>query len=239
MSDAIAAPPPPDATAAPAAAPAAAPPAATPAAPAAAPAAPVDWTAGLDAATKSFITARGFKAPADLMAALQSYDPPESPDKYELPVPEGDSGEFAKKVAPLLHGAKLSPAQAKALAEGWNALNAAEQKAAAEAAEASAREAEAVAQRQQSELKAEWGAQFDANVETARRAIRAGMGAAGISEDQAASMIDTLEKAHGFAAVHKFFAALGKQFTEAQAHGMNTPPPRAATSFFPNSKMNP
>lgn len=228
-----------EATAAPAA-PVAAP--ATPApvaAPAAAPAAPADWTAGLDAATKSFIQARGFKAPADLMATLQSYDPPESPDKYEIPVPEGDAGEFAKKVAPLLHSAKLSPAQAKALAEGWNSLNATEAAAAAQAAEAQAREADAVAKRQQSELKAEWGLQYDANVETARRAIRAGMGAAGLQEEQAASMIDTLEKAHGFAAVHKMFAALGKQFTEANAHGMNMQPSPPATAFYPNSKMNP
>lgn len=222
--------------AAPAAAPAA--PAAPAAAPVAAPAAPVDWTAGFDAATRSFVQARGFKAPADVMATLQSYDPPESPDKYEIPVPEGDAGEFAKKVAPLLHAAKLSPAQAKALAEGWNSLNATEAKAASEAAEAQAREAEAVSKRQMSELKAEWGSQYDANVEVSRRAVRAGMAAAGVAEDQAAAMIDTLEKAHGFAAVHKFFAALGKPLVEATAHGMGyTPPP--AVSLYPKSKMNP
>jgi hypothetical protein len=195
--------------------------------------------AGMDAATRSFVQARGFKAPAELMATLQSYDPPESPDKYEIPVPEGDPGEFAKKVAPILHGAKLSPAQAKALAEGWNALNAQEQQAATQAQEAADREAAAVAQRQQNELKAEWGSQFEAKVETARRAIRAGMGAAGIAEDQAASMIDTLEKTHGFAAVHKFFAALGGQFTEAQAHGLGARPNIEPRSLYPNSKMNP
>ncbi len=234
MTEATAAPAAPDATAAPVAAPAAA-----PAAPAAAPAAPVNWTAGFDAATRSFVEARGFKAPADLMAHLQGYDAPDSPDKYELPVPEGDDGAFAKKVAPLLHGAKLSPAQAKALAEGWNALNAQEKQAATQAQEAAEREAQAVAQRQQSELKAEWGAQFEAKVETARRAIRAGMGAAGIAEDQAASMIDTLEKSHGFAAVHKFFAALGGQFSEAQAHGMGARQPIEPKSLYPNSKMNP
>ncbi len=233
-----------DATTAAPAAPAPTPPDATsaapaaPAAPAAAPAAPTDWTAGFDAASRSFVQSR-FKAPGELMAALQSFDPPESPDKYELPVPEGDTGDFAKKVAPILHSAKLSPAQAKALAEGWNALNAQEKQAATQAQEAAEREAQAVAQRQQSELKAEWGSQFDAKVETARRAIRAGMSAAGIAEDQAASMIDTLEKSHGFAAVHKFFAALGSQFTEARAHGMGQRPAMPARSFYDKSNMNP
>ena len=203
------------------------------------PAAPTDWTAGFDAATRSYVQAQGFKAPADLMATLQSYKLPESPDKYESPVPEGADGEFAKQVAPIFHKAGLSPTQAKALAEGWNELQTQQAQAAAQAEEASAREASALAQRQQSELKREWGATYDAQVEQAKRAIRAGMGAAGLNDDATASLIDTLEKAHGFAAVHKFFAALGAPMAEAKAHGMGQAPAMAAKSFYNNSNMNP
>jgi len=213
--------------------PAPADPAATP------PAAPTDWTAGFDAATRSYVQAQGFKAPADLMATLQSYKPPESPDKYEIPVPEGADGEFAKQVAPIFHKAGLSPTQAKALAEGWNELQTQQAQAAAQAEEASAREASALAQRQQSELKREWGATYDAQVEQAKRAIRAGMVAAGLNDDATASLIDTLEKAHGFAAVHKFFAALGAPMKEATAHGMGQPPAMSAKSFYDKSNMNP
>ena len=95
-----------------------------PAAPAAAPVEPTApaWTEGLDAASKSFAEARGFKSPAEVLAKIRGFEPPESADKYELPVPEGDTGEFAKAVAPLFHQAGLSAAQAKALAEGWNAM---------------------------------------------------------------------------------------------------------------------
>ena len=206
----------------------------------AAPAAPVtDWTAGMDAATRSYVQARGFKAPADIMTTLKGYEPPESPDKYETPVPEGDAGEFAKQVAPIFHRAALSPTQAKALAEGWNELQTAQAAAAAEAQAAADREAAALAQRQQGELKREWGSTYDANVELAKRAIRAGMGAAGLTDDATAGMIDTLEKTHGFAAVHKFFAALGAPMAEAKAHGLGTPTALPPASFYDKSNMNP
>ncbi len=204
-----------------------------------APAAPTDWTAGFDAATRSYVQAQGFKAPADLMATLQSYKPPESPDKYEIPIPDGDAGEFAKQVAPIFHKAGLSATQAKALAEGWNELQTAQAAAAAEAQAAADREAAALAQRQQGELKREWGQTYDANVELAKRAIRAGMGAAGLTEDATAGMIDTLEKTHGFAAVHKFFAALGAPMAEAKAHGLGTPTALPPASFYDKSNMNP
>lgn len=209
-----------------------------PAAPAE-PAAPADWTAGMDAATRSYVQARGFKAPADIMTTLKGYEPPESPDKYEIPVPDGDAGEFAKQVAPIFHKAALSPTQAKALAEGWNELQTAQAAAATEAQAAAEREASALAQRQQGELKREWGSTYDAQVEQAKRAIRAGMGAAGLTEDATAGMIDTLEKTHGFAAVYKFFAALGAPMAEAQAHGLGTPPALPPASFYDKSNMNP
>lgn len=228
------------APAAPAPAPAASAPAPEPAAPAPAdpPAAPA-WTDGLDAATKAMIEKDGYKSPADLVAKVRAYQPPESPDGYEIPVPEGESPEFAKAVAPLFHKAGLSAEQAKALAEGWNEMQAAERAADAEREAAAEREATALAERQQADLKREWGEKFDANVELSRRAIRAGMAAAGLKDDGMADMIGSLEKAHGYAAVHKFFAALGAPMAEAPAHGLGTPPGIQAKSFYDKSNMNP
>lgn len=214
---------------------------AAPAAPAATPAAPAapSWVDGLDAATKAMIEKDGYKSPADLVAKVREYQPPESPDKYEIPIPEGDTGEFAKAVAPLFHQAGLSPAQAKALAEGWNTMQATQAKAAQEAEALALKESNALAERQQSELKREWGEKFDANVELSRRALRSGMAAAGLDENAASSMITTLEKAHGFSAVHKFFAALGAPMAEGAAHGLGGGAPRKATNFYDNSNMNP
>jgi len=238
MSDATAAPPPTDATAAPA-------PAATePAAPAAAPA-PADppaapsWTDGLDAATKAMIEKDGYKSPADLVAKVRAYQAPDTPDAYEIPVPEGEAPEFAAAIKPLFHKAGLSPTQAKALAEGWNEMQATERAAEAEREAAAEREAVALAQRQQADLKREWGDKFDANTELAKRAIRSGMAAAGLKDDGMAELIGTLERAHGFAAVHKFFAALGAPMAEAPAHGLGTPPGVQAKSFYDKSNMNP
>ena len=222
-----------------AAPPDAAPPApAAPAAPADPPAAPV-WTDGLDAATKAMIEKDGYKSPADLVAKVRGYQAPETADAYEIPVPEGEAPEFAESIKPLFHKAGLSPTQAKALAEGWNELQATQRAAATEQAAAAEREADALAGRQQSELKREWGDKFDANTELARRAIRSGMAAAGLNDDGMAEMIGALERAHGFGAVNKFFAALGAPMAEAQAHGLGTPAGLPAKSFYDKSNMNP
>lgn len=204
------------------------------------------WLDGMDAATRSQIEATGATDAKDLAAkyveaaaALKGFAPPETADAYDLPIPEGESADFAKAVAPLMHKAGLSGTQAKALAEGWNALQAQQRQAAVEAAENAEREANALAERQEQDLKREWGDTFDAKVELSRRAIRAGMASAGLSEDAAAGLVDSLEKAHGFGAVHKFFAVLGAPLAEATAHGMGSSPVARARSFYDKSNMNP
>lgn len=181
----------------------------------------------------------GYKSPADLVAKVRAYQAPDTPDAYELPVPDGESPEFAAAIKPLFHKAGLSPNQAKALAEGWNEMQATERTADAERAQAAEREAAALSARQQAELKREWGDAYDANAELAKRAIRSGMAAAGLKDDGMADLIGTLEKTHGFAAVHKFFAALGAPMAEAPAHGLGTPAGVQAKSFYDKSNMNP
>ena len=204
------------------------------------------WLDGMDAATRSQIEATGATDAKGLAAkyveaaaALKGFAPPETADAYDLPIPEGESDEFAKAVAPLMHKAGLSGTQAKALADGWNEMQAQQRQAAAEAAENAEREANALAERQEQDLRREWGDTFDAKVELSRRAIRAGMASAGLSEDAAAGLVDSLEKAHGFGAVHKFFAVLGAPLAEATAHGMGSGPVARARSFYDKSNMNP
>ncbi len=53
---------------------------------------------------------------------------PETADKYVIPLPEGDKGEFATAVKPWMHEAGLSQSQATKLATKWNEHLAATQK---------------------------------------------------------------------------------------------------------------
>lgn len=213
----------------------AAPAAATPPAPA--PVDPPAWTSGLDAATKSYVEARGFKGVHELAGKLREFEPPESADKYEIPVPEGESDEFAKAVAPLFHKAGLSASQAKSLAEGWNELQTAQREAAKQAQEAADREASALAQRQEEELKREWGETFTAKTEGARRAVRSFV--PGKTDEEKLEFASAMERQFGYAGMMKFWAAIGDHMAEAPANGIGAPPPLPPRSFYDKSNMNP
>lgn len=89
---------------------------------------------------------------------------PESAEGYELPVPEGDAGEFAKTTSQWMHEAGLNKQQAQALANHWNAH---------QAAQAEAQKA-AIAQQVEKDMtamKQSWGADFDANSAIVRSAV--------------------------------------------------------------------
>jgi hypothetical protein len=51
---------------------------------------------------------------------------------YKIPLPEGDTGEFAKVIAPIFHEAGLSQGQVQKIAEKHNAFIAEQTKAATE-----------------------------------------------------------------------------------------------------------
>lgn len=79
---------------------------------------------------------------------------PETPDKYVLPLPAGDTGEWATAVKPWMHEAGLSQSQATKLAERWNAHLTAQ-----ETSRTTATEAKNLAD--VSALKQTWGAEYD------------------------------------------------------------------------------
>jgi hypothetical protein len=79
---------------------------------------------------------------------------PPTPDKYVLPLPEGDKGEFANLVKPILHKAGLSQSQATVVGQEWNALAAAQKQA------SEAKHAQMVIT-ETSELKQIWGPEYD------------------------------------------------------------------------------
>jgi hypothetical protein len=124
---------------------------------------------------------------------------PESPDKYEIPVPENDSGEFLKVAAGWFHELGIPKAAAQGLAGKWNeywAKAAADIDAQLQAG--SAQELDA--------LKMEWGGEFDKKSAFARDFLKA----SGWSDDK----VQQYEKTFGTGAMLKDFYGWGSKIQE-------------------------
>lgn len=126
---------------------------------------------------------------------------PESADKYELPVPDGDNGEFAKMAASWLHEVGAPKEMGQKLAGKWNEFVA---KSVADSKTALAAEMT----KQLDGLKTEWGKDFDTNAEQARRFMKAS------GWDDA--RVKLYEETFGTADMLKTFSALGKKLGGAE-----------------------
>lgn len=133
---------------------------------------------------------------------------PESPDKYNLPLPEGDDGSFAKAIAPELHKLGISARQAEGLAKFMNAHSAESQK-------ALAAQDSTLVETQKAELKAEWGGAHDQNLDIARRGAKA----LGLTDE----MINALEGSLDYKTVMKSMLTAGQKFGEDKFAGGGEP----------------
>lgn len=88
---------------------------------------------------------------------------PETADKYVIPVPEGDKGEFAGVAKDWFHKAGVTQSQATKLAEHWNGYMSEQQK--AQQTQVEQRNATDIVQ-----LKQAWGTDYDAKASLADRA---------------------------------------------------------------------
>ena len=149
---------------------------------------------------------------------------PESADKYELPVPEGDDGSFAQSVAPVLHELGLTAKQARGLAEWWN-------DASSKRIEMESESFAAKSEAEYKELQREWGAAASQNEELAKRAVLKFSKEAGI-DDQA---FEAMEQAVGTARLMKLFHAIGSQFAESDFISSDMP---AAGAMSPAQAKN-
>ena len=207
---------------------------AAPAPPAEAPApAGIDWAAV--AKDRGWTTAEDIDANAPKV--------PDTPDAYELPVPDGEDPAFAKAIAPLFHAAGLTAEQATKLAAGWNTMQEAQREAAKAAEAKAALDLDARNQREQSALKTEWGEAFTANSEHGRRAFARSAEAMGVAPEVMADMVKVIEDKAGFAATVKLFSFWGRHFAEDTAHGLGDRPGSPsginAQSLYDKSNMNP
>jgi len=189
------------------------------------------WYSGLPEETRGMVEVKGWKGPED---AIQSYmnlekmlgadkagrglvmpkddaDPtewgqfydklgrPTSPEDYKLPIPEGQDPGFAKMAAGKFHELGITAKQAESLAEWWN-NNSQEMYQAHVNAQMQSAEMEMKA------LQSEWGKEYDANIENARRATRQ----FGIPEQT----LSKIEDAIGTREMMKLFSNIGKGLGE-------------------------
>ena len=145
---------------------------------------------------------------------------PESAEAYELPVPEGDNGEFAKTAASWFKDAGLLPQQAQALAAKWNEFSTAQQQAAQQAEAARVQALDTKNRAEEAALRTEWGQQHEANMELAKRAARQFLPA-----DKSGDVITALEDRLGYSETIKLLHNIGKGLGEHDAPGLGEKAP--------------
>jgi hypothetical protein len=124
---------------------------------------------------------------------------PKAPDGYKLPIPQGDTGEFAQQAAKVFHDAGLTTKQAEALANWWNQT---QEQVMGSQEQTLVQNSEA----EMAQLQQEWGRDFDANIEAGRRAARQ----FGVDADT----ISAMESSIGTKKVMELFTKIGKGLTE-------------------------
>lgn len=133
---------------------------------------------------------------AGLKAFRTALGVPETADKYELPVPDGQDPKFANWAREKFLARGVPADIAKGIAEDWNGFLAGEMAAGVEADKLALAAADTT-------LKKDWGVQFDANRELARRAFTHYVDKAGLSDAAA-----HLETAMGIPSVVRLFHAI-------------------------------
>jgi len=121
---------------------------------------------------------------------------PETADKYVVPVPEGDKGEFATVAKGWFHNANLTQAQATKVAEQWNTFVAAQQTS-QQAALETRNLTEVTA------LKQAWGADYDANSQLVDKAAEE----FGMDQD----LVNALKQVAGPKKAMEFLHQIGKK----------------------------
>ena len=172
--------------------------------------------------------------PADWSKYYADIGAPKDATGYELPVPEGVDGAFAKEAATAMAKVGLLPNQASALAAWWNervSSTTEAGKAAATAAEtARVTAADAAAKRDDAALRNEWGTAADQNMEHAKRAAREFV--TPFAGDKTADIITAIENSIGYAATMKLMHAIGSKIGEAQPRGLGTSPAPKANGMY-------
>lgn len=145
--------------------------------------------------------AEGWKA----VHAKVGWGAPDSPDKYELPVPEGGRTDYADRMKSVFHELGIPAEKAKALVEKSNAI----------LGEFGTADEESLKQSNENalvKLKSDWGANFDELSQLADRARKEILPNSGLTSEQ----LDLMEDLMGPATMIRLFAAFGQKAGEAK-----------------------
>ena len=154
---------------------------------------------GADKSGRGVIMPKEDAAPEDWGKFYDRLGRPQSPEEYKLPVPQGDTGEFSKLAANKFHELGITAKQAQSLAEWWNSQS-------QEMQSSQMNQQMQNAEMEMNVLQSEWGKEYDANIEAARRATRQ----FGVQEQ----MLEKIENAIGTREMLKLFANIGKGMGE-------------------------
>lgn len=178
---------------------------------------------GLEKAGRTVVMPKDENDTEGLAAFRTKLGVPDSPDGYELPVPEGGSEDFSKVASTWFHEAGVPKAAAVSIAEKWNThIN--------ELVTAQQDEAKLKAEQQLNALKTEWGDAYGKNAEFGRRGFQAYGSKAGLDEND----LKALESTIGTAKMLKLFHSLGESmsesdFTEGEHKDFSMTPDEAQT----------
>lgn len=129
---------------------------------------------------------------------------PETPDGYDIKLPEGTDDSYLKSILPALHEAGVPKAKMQKILETHQSFaEQFKQRQEDEWAETSTKQFES--------LQKEWGNDFDKKSEMARRAIRM----AGVTKEQA----ESIERAIGVDTAAKLFSMFGESYVEHASPG--------------------
>lgn len=137
--------------------------------------------------------------PAELEAFYNQLGRPDSPEKYKWEVRDNDDPQFTEWFRNTAHKHGLTAQQAAALKADYDKFYDGMEGQLSE-------QSEAAFAKSQEALRKEWGAAYDANLQSAKIAARE----FGVTGD----MIDALEKAAGYDGVMKLFANIGSRIGE-------------------------
>lgn len=192
-----------------------------------------DWTAGLNEDQKGYVANKGFKDPAATIDSYRNLEKlmgvpqdrllklpekaedadawnsiynrlgrPEKPDQYTLKAENADPN-AVKWAQETFHKLGLTRKQAETLYAEFNGFAGQSAKSQQEAQETAAKLA---ADKQEADLKKEWGAEFDQRKNIAK--------AAAIKFGLDGEALDTIERSAGFAGVMKFLHNIGASIGE-------------------------
>lgn len=188
-----------------------------------------DWTEGFESETVTYIQNKGWASPSDLLTSYQNLEKltsgsknvvalpeddasedeyvkfyarlgrPESPEQYQLETPENADGALEEWFRDTAFQLGLTGKQAANLFDRWQEMS------------VQRVEQEQAIQHRMGEdaiktLKAEWGDQYDTNIDAGRRATMA------LGYDEAA--LNHMEERLGTAELLKLFSALGSKMKE-------------------------